>query len=265
MNWSCPRRRYPYLSRFFVQQRRRRTLFNKSIETSIVVKLAASGAFEQMIGFSRKSAPEIQLVSNANSEPAVAISSQRGELRLVIDATGFLHDEQRGPEKTCRDLSASEQTRLLAPSATGPDLVLEHVLPRLPRTGELVVSTLTARVGSICDNQLGWYGYRALEAASNRVRTAAIELRPRRPDTICVALHPGTVATCPSSPFVKYGPEGQRAAHGRRNIRFQSSTDAASAHGCYFEFRGERVPWCARTQNVLPSRRRSGRASFRCL
>jgi NAD(P)-dependent dehydrogenase (short-subunit alcohol dehydrogenase family) len=65
------------------------------------------------------------------------------------------------------------------------------------RQGKAVFATLSARVGSIGDNRLGgWYAYRASKAALNQlVRTAAVELARRSPDTICVASHPGTVAT----------------------------------------------------------------------
>ena len=65
------------------------------------------------------------------------------------------------------------------------------------------MSALSARVGSISDNRLGgWYGYRASKAALNMlIKTLAIEIAPRRPEAICVGLHPGTVDTDLSQPF----------------------------------------------------------------
>jgi NAD(P)-dependent dehydrogenase (short-subunit alcohol dehydrogenase family) len=100
-----------------------------------------------------------------------------------------------------------------AVNATGPALLMKHFLPRLARQGRAVFATLSARVGSIEDNRLGgWISYRASKAALNQiVRTAAIELARTRPDAVCVALHPGTVATGLSAPFAKAGLDVQAA------------------------------------------------------
>ena len=84
---------------------------------------------------------------------------------------------------------------------------MKHFLPLLSRDSKAVFATLSARVGSISDNQLGgWYGYRASKAALNQmVRTAAIELKRCSPSAICVALHPGTVESELSAPFARSG------------------------------------------------------------
>jgi NAD(P)-dependent dehydrogenase (short-subunit alcohol dehydrogenase family) len=172
-------------------------------------QLAADGSFDNVIGFSRSSSPEIELLDEASLERAAAFVSQTGELRLVVDATGFLHDEREGPQKNWRDLDTSKLARAFALNAIGPALIMKSLLPLLPRMGKSVFATLSARVGSIGDNQLGsWYGYRASKAALIQlVRTAAIELRRQWPDAVCVALHPETVATRLSSPFPKSGLE----------------------------------------------------------
>jgi len=73
----------------------------------------------------------------------------------------------------------------------------------MPRGERTVFAALSARVGSISDNQLGgWYGYRASKAALNMlVRNLAIEERRRNNRAIVVTLHPGTVDTALSRPF----------------------------------------------------------------
>ena len=65
----------------------------------------------------------------------------------------------------------------------------------LPKKGKSVIVSLSARVGSISDNRLGgWVSYRSSKAALNQiVKTASIELSFKFPESICVALHPGTV------------------------------------------------------------------------
>ena len=66
-------------------------------------------------------------------------------------------------------------------------------------------AALTARVGSITDNELGgWYAYRASKAALNMIlKTASIEVARRNKHAIVVGLHPGTVQSELSRPFSK--------------------------------------------------------------
>ena len=77
------------------------------------------------------------------------------------------------------------------------------MLPLLAPEGRSVFAALSARVGSIGDNRSGgWHAYRAAKAALNMIiRNLAIETSRRRPDTLCVGLHPGTVDTGLSAPF----------------------------------------------------------------
>lgn len=128
----------------------------------------------------------------------------KGPIDLVIVATGILHrgDELR-PEKSLRQLAAGPLAEVYAVNSIGPALVAKHFLPALRRDTKTVFAVLSARVGSIEDNRLGgWLSYRMSKAAVNMlVRTAAIEQTRSRPESIVVALHPGTVATELSRPF----------------------------------------------------------------
>jgi NAD(P)-dependent dehydrogenase (short-subunit alcohol dehydrogenase family) len=67
-----------------------------------------------------------------------------------------------------------------------------------------VFAALSARVGSIADNRLGgWHAYRASKAALNMfIRCFAIELATRNRSAVCVGLHPGTVDSPLSQPFL---------------------------------------------------------------
>ena len=64
-----------------------------------------------------------------------------------------------------------------------------------------LLSSISARVGSISDNRLGgWYSYRASKSALNQfTKTLGLELG--RKGVACIAVHPGTVATDLSQPF----------------------------------------------------------------
>lgn len=134
---------------------------------------------------------------------AAAAASALGEVRMVCVATGMLHAEGLAPEKTWRSLDRASLLRVFEINSIGPALVAKHFLPLFPRRGRAVFAALSARVGSISDNQLGgWYAYRASKAALNMLlRTLALELGRRAPEAVCVGLHPGTVDTALSRPF----------------------------------------------------------------
>ncbi|MEO0427878.1 MAG: SDR family NAD(P)-dependent oxidoreductase [Pseudomonadota bacterium] len=137
-------------------------------------------------------------------ETIAAAAETLGEgLRLVIVATGLLHDSAMQPEKTWRDLDAAAFARSFAVNATGPALVAQHFLPRLPRQEPAVFAALSARVGSVSDNEAGgWYAYRASKAALNQLlKCLAIEEARRRKHLVIAGLQPGTVATPLSAPF----------------------------------------------------------------
>ena len=215
------------------------------IGSALVAALSSTDSFRQVVGFSRKTSPPIDLRDEATLERAATFAAEMGELRLVIDATGFLHDDRQGPEKSWRQLDAGNLARSFALNAIGPALVMKHVLPRLPRSGKAVFATLSARVGSIGDNRLGgWYSYRASKAALNQlVRTAAVELARRSPEGICVALHPGTVATALSAPFAANGMSVHTPAEASRHLLAVVDKLPVEANGNFFDWRGQLVPW----------------------
>ena len=139
---------------------------------ALVDALNSNGSFAHVVGCSRKSSPSIELMDEASMARAAAFAAGKGELRLVIDATGFLHDDRQAPERSWRQLDPDNLARSFALNATGPALIMKHVLPLLPRSGKAVFATLSARVGSIGDNRLGgWYAYRASKAALNQLVT----------------------------------------------------------------------------------------------
>jgi NAD(P)-dependent dehydrogenase (short-subunit alcohol dehydrogenase family) len=212
---------------------------------ALLEAIRASESFAHVIAFSRGTAPSIDLLNEDSLEKAVAFAATKGEPRLVIDATGFLHDDRQQPEKSWQQLDAVKIARSFALNAVGPALIMKHLLPRLPRSGKSVFATLSARVGSISDNRLGgWYSYRASKAALNQlVRTAAIELARRSPDALCVALHPGTVATALSSPFSATGLEVVPPSAAARNLLAVIDQLPLDANGGFFDWRGQRVPW----------------------
>ena len=212
---------------------------------ALVEAIQAAERFAHVVAFRRSTSPSIDLLDEASLKNAAAFAADLGELCLVIDATEFLHDDRQGPERSWRQLDAANLARGFALNAIGPALIMKHVLPRLPRSGKSVFATLSARVGSIGDNRPGgWYSYRASKAALNQlVRTAAVELALRSPNAICVALHPGTVATALSAPFAATGLEVHPPTAAARHLLAVVDQLTADGNGGFFDCRGQPVPW----------------------
>jgi NAD(P)-dependent dehydrogenase (short-subunit alcohol dehydrogenase family) len=215
------------------------------IGSAIYSLLTECAHFKAVIGFSRQSAIKIDLADEPSLERAAEYAADAGDIRLVIDATGFLHDADQGPEKSWRELDAQRLAKAFAINAIGPALLIKHLLPRFPRSGKSVFASLSARVGSIGDNRLGgWYAYRASKAALNQiVRTASIELERRAPEAICVALHPGTVDTPLSAPFAKAGLNLHTPAIAAADLLNVLDGLNKSDSGSFLDWCGAPVPW----------------------
>lgn len=215
------------------------------IGAALVDALRRSGAFDQVLGLGRNSAPRLDLSDEATIAEAAARVAQAGDLRVFIAATGFLHRPGQPPEKSWNELDPQALAHAFAINATGPALLMKHFLPLLPRTGKAVFAALSARVGSIGDNRLGgWYGYRASKAALNQlVRTAAVELRRRRPEALCLGLHPGTVETSLSAPFTKSGLELQTPATAAARLLTVIDSLEPAQSGQVFDHLGAPIPW----------------------
>lgn len=167
-----------------------------------------------------------------------------GAFDLVFVAVGILAPDGTGPEKSLNAITAGDMAQVMAVNAIGPALILSHVAGLIPKDRRSVIAMLSARVGSIGDNQIGgWYSYRASKAALNQiVHGAAIELGRSHKGSICVALHPGTVET----PFT--------ADYAGRHKTVPAETAAAnlltvidgltSDHsGGFYDYAAKEIPW----------------------
>lgn len=174
------------------------------IGAALAAELEARGDFAHIIRLSRASEPAIDLMDDDGiARAAKFVATQGLSPELVIVATGILHKDGKGPEKSLRELDAEWMLLNYRINAIGPALIAKHFLPLMPRDHRTCLAVLSARVGSISDNRLGgWHSYRASKAALNMlVRNLAIEWRRKNPEAIIVGLHPGTVQTPLSAPF----------------------------------------------------------------
>lgn len=167
-------------------------------------------------------------------------------LDLVVVATGLLHGEDKGPEKSTRALDADWMLRNYRINTVGPMLVARHALPKMRRDAKTVFAALSARVGSISDNRLGgWHSYRMAKAALNMgLRNLAIEHARRWPSGLVVGLHPGTVDTGLSKPFQGNVADGKLFDADWAAGEMLRVLDGLGpeATGRVFDYAGERVP-----------------------
>lgn len=175
---------------------------------------------------------------------AAQFGALEGTFDLVIVATGALEIGAHGPEKSLRHLSADALIAQFQLNAVGPALILKHALPLLPRDRRAVFCALSARVGSIGDNRAGgWHSYRAAKAALNQlIHTGAIELSRSHKDAICVALHPGTVATPFTEKYLGRHP-AVPPSEAAQNILSVLDGLTPGDSGGFYDWAGKVVPW----------------------
>jgi NAD(P)-dependent dehydrogenase (short-subunit alcohol dehydrogenase family) len=187
-----------------------------AIGSALLQQLQSDPRCALAIGVSRQSTPGLDLLSEPSMAACAQALAAQGPFHLVLDATGALTLNGRGPEKRLDELDATQVLAALQLNAVGPGLLLKHFVPLLASGQRVIWGKLSARVGSIEDNRKGgWYGYRAAKAALNMLlQTAAIEVARRKPLAVVAALQPGTVQSALSQPFV-----GDDALHPQESAR----------------------------------------------
>lgn len=161
-----------------------------------------------------------QSIEGAGAE----IQERFARVDMLLNVAGILGDGKTtpGPERALVKMDRAWFEKTLAVNLIGPVMFSKELAPLMmqrrrrqsaesgvPPRAKAVIANLSARVGSISDNELGgWYSYRMSKAGLNQAtRTMALELK--RSSTWCVALHPGTTKTDLSMPFQANVKEGK--------------------------------------------------------
>ncbi|CAG8999527.1 MAG: hypothetical protein CENE_01506 [Candidatus Celerinatantimonas neptuna] len=186
-----------------------------AIGTALTKQLAIRYPSAELHAFSQKAieTPSEHVIShpinysdeNSLNESA-KIAARKRPVDLVFVVTGILHAKNLMPEKSLQELSAEKFSQVITANTLLPALLAKYFLPQMNQQNRSVFAALSARVGSISDNQLGgWYSYRASKAALNMIiKSAAIEIHRLNKKAIVVSLHPGTVDSPLSKPFQRY-------------------------------------------------------------
>ena len=175
------------------------------------------------------------------------ISNHSSKLRLVINATGRLHSKFLKPEKRLQHLDKNNMLESFTINAFSPILLAKTIEEFIPKDCEFNFASISARVGSIGDNQTGgWYSYRAAKSAQNQfLKTLSIEWKRRFPKATITLLHPGTVDTNLSRPFQKFVPEHklfskEKSSQFLINIIKSQSPETS---GKFIAWDGSEIPW----------------------
>jgi NAD(P)-dependent dehydrogenase (short-subunit alcohol dehydrogenase family) len=178
---------------------------------------------------------------------AQEIVERREKLDFVIYCVGVLHAPDWQPEKSLRHLNSQQMLEYFQINSIGAALWAKHLQPLFKHQERTVFACISAKVGSIGDNQLGgWYGYRASKAALNMlVRNIAIEYRRTAPGAIVVALHPGTTDTDLSQPFQRNVPPEKLFTPQRTVEQLLAVIDRLEPKdsGEFFNWDGTPLPW----------------------
>lgn len=198
------------------------------------------------IALSRASTPATDFARPESIDVAAnQIRADHAQIDALIIATGILTStEGNGPEKAFSQLTPATMTELFNTNTIGPALVLSAFMPLLPHRGRCIVAALSARVGSIGDNGLGgWISYRASKAALNQVmHTAAIEMSRRNSDSICAALHPGTIETDLTRQYASgnYTHTAEECASNLLSVLDALTPDQS---GGFYDYAGKEIVW----------------------
>ncbi len=124
---------------------------------------------------------------------------------FVLSFVGALNTEGQSPEKNLRSLEFENLVKTLEINLKPMFLGMKSLERKLNRQELTLVSAISAKVGSITDNQLGgWYSYRISKAALNMfLKTLSSEFKFKNPKCIINAIHPGTTKTVFTRDYLK--------------------------------------------------------------
>ena len=197
----------------------------------------------EVVAIHRHSEFPIDYQNLASIESCANALLSAAPFQLIIHTIGVLHTNDWMPEKRLDALTAEQLVELMTVNAIGPALTLRHFSKLLDPQNSIMLM-LSAKVGSIEDNRLGgWYSYRASKAALNMlIKTTAIEWTRTKPNTVLIAMHPGTVNSRLSKPFrgEQIGrPASDAVADMLQVIENLTKEDS----GSFLSYSGEKLPW----------------------
>lgn len=232
------------------------------IGEAFIHELVNGGQYSQVHGVSRSvpkqpiESVKYHIITEQNEQSIQTCCQELAQTQIVFSTVicciGTLHDKSKTgraiqPEKRLEDINAEQLQHYFNVNTILPTLWLKALEPIVKGQHLAKVVFLSARVGSISDNQLGgWYGYRASKAALNMLlKTAQVELQRRAKNVCLVSYHPGTVDTALSKPFQNnVRPEKLFTALFTAQQLLSQLDDLQAQNGPYYlDWQGKTIPW----------------------
>jgi len=178
------------------------------IGSAFVEKIKQLDTNNIVIEVVRKKTQDHQIEVDMLNEESMAkcaqdIQDQYGAIDIILNTVGLLHSDGAMPERAYKEINQDFLQKTFEANTFIPFMVSKYFVPLLSKENTSLIAFMSARIGSISDNNLGgWYSYRASKAALNMlIKTLSIELTYKNKNAICIGLHPGTVKTNLSDPF----------------------------------------------------------------
>ncbi|MAH89407.1 MAG: C-factor [Pelagibacterales bacterium] len=159
----------------------------------------------KVYGYSRSNSAESNILTEKYIKKIADFFIKKNmKIKLFINTIGFLHDDKHLPEKKFQDINFEYMKKSFEINTIPTALMIKYFSPLMAKDEKSIFATISAKVGSISDNFLGgWYSYRASKAALNQIiKTASIEQKRINNKLIIVSVHPGTVSSKLSKPFI---------------------------------------------------------------
>lgn len=211
---------------------------------ALKAELQAQPNFASVESFDRAHFPDFDLANPESFTPQFDEWLKQGrQFNLAIIATGALIIDGVPPERRLAELEASNMANHFALNAIGPAMMIQQLLPLMPRSEPAAIAALSARVGSIEDNQLGgWISYRAAKTALNQIiRTASIEWTRKNQESALLAIHPGTVDTNLTSGYAH--PKKVSADVAAKRIMSTILSAKPQMTGGFYDNEGQAIPF----------------------
>ena len=172
-------------------------------------------------------------VLNQDSVSAMATLLDGEPIDLLINNAGIFPRES-----AIQNIDFDDYSRTLAVNTIGPVRVTQALLANLRQGDKKQIVNMSSGLASIGENDRGgFYGYRESKAALNMfTKTLAAELGPD--GFICLAIHPGWVATDMGGPNAPLTPA--QSVSGMKSVIDGIEADD---NGRYRSYTGELVPW----------------------
>ena len=122
-------------------------------------------------------------------------------------------------------------------NSLGPMRVTQSLLDNLAAGDGKTIVHISSVMGSIAENQGGYYGYRASKAALNMLnKSLSAELGPQ--GYVCIVMHPGWVKTRMGGGAAPVEPEESVAG-----MRAVIEKLVPADNGRFLNYKGEEIPW----------------------